>query len=149
MPSVRRASPLDAFVIAQHRSPDLKAGDPALMVYVDWVVGALARDVYVGFLAVEDDAVVAGAGLTLLEWGPTRHDPSPLVARLVNVYTAPTFRRRGLARDLTSRALDEAGRRGIRSISLATTPEARALYETLGFRAYAAEMRLRLEPPGA
>ncbi|GAA5532352.1 GNAT family N-acetyltransferase [Deinococcus aluminii] len=141
---IRPARPADAPLIALHRYP---AGADAAdrPVYAAWVAEALERGVYLGFLAVADGGeVVAGAGLILLEWGPTRGDPQPYRARVVNVWTHPDFRRRGLARELVTRCLQAARERGISRVSLGTSEMGRALYEGLGFQASGTELTLRL-----
>ncbi|MBB5295587.1 ribosomal protein S18 acetylase RimI-like enzyme [Deinococcus metallilatus] len=141
---IRPACPADAPIIACHRYP---AGADAAErpVYAAWVTEALERGVYLGFLAVADGGgVVAGAGLTLLEWGPTRGDPQPYRARVVNVWTHPDYRRRGLARELVTRCLQTAQERSITRVSLGTSEMGRALYKGLGFQASGTEMALRL-----
>lgn len=114
---------------------------------------ALAREVYLGWLAEQEGVILAGVGLTLLEWGPTHDDPNPWSARLINVFTEPAYRRQGLARALTAHTLGEAEARGVRSVSLTATREARALYEAFGFEPSPAEMRRKpggqgQRPPG-
>ncbi|WP_199776926.1 GNAT family N-acetyltransferase [Deinococcus sp. NW-56] len=137
---VRPATPADAPTLARHRFPDdADAGERA--AYAAWVAGAVERGLYLGFLAEgEEGRVVAGAGLTLLEWGPTRGDPQPWRGRIVNVWTDPDFRRRGLARELVTRCVEAARERGVTRLSLGTTEAGRALYGALGFRASDTEM---------
>lgn len=139
------ARPADAPTIGRHRYPD-QVDVEERPGYAAWVADALERGVYAGFLAVTDEGeVVAGAGLTLLEWGPAQGDPQPWRARIVNVWTQPSFRRGGLARELVARCLGAARERGIIHFSLGTSEMARPLYESLGFRASGTEMTLRLE----
>jgi GNAT superfamily N-acetyltransferase len=109
-------------------------------VYARWVVGAIARGTYVGWLAEASGEVVGGAGLVLLDWGPTRRDPNPIRGRIANVYTEPSWRRRGVARALVGQCINEAETRGIGVISLSTTLAARTLYAQLGFRAAEGQM---------
>ncbi|MDL2343332.1 GNAT family N-acetyltransferase [Deinococcus sp. MIMF12] len=136
----RPAGPADASTIAFHRYPEgIDAAERP--VYAAWVADALERGVYLGFLAVgAAGEVVAGAGLTLLEWGPTRGDPQPWRGRIVNVWTEPGFRRRGLAREGVTRCLEAARERGVTRLSLGTTDAGRALYRELGFRTSGTEM---------
>ena len=141
---IRPATPADAAHIALHRYPD-ETDCSQRPPYADWVRGALGRGVYIGQLVVDGPAVIAGAGLILLEWGPNRTDPNPLRARLVNVWTHADYRRRGLARQLTTDLLNQAKGRGIRTVSLGTTDMGKPLYEGLGFRTYPHEMLLNLE----
>ena len=51
------------------------------------------------------------------------------------VLTHPDFRRRGLARELVSRVMEQAKRLAIQTVKLDATDEGRGLYESLGFRA--------------
>jgi len=138
--TLRRAHQGDALTVAGHRYPGAEPHGEAVRAYAAWVAGAVARGSYLGWLAEVESVVVAGAGLVLLEWGPTRTDPSPLRGRVVNVYTDPAWRRRGLATALLERCLREAEALGIGVLGLGTTPQARALYERFGFKASTTEM---------
>lgn len=140
---IRPVQPSDAPTIALHRFP-AEADAAERPMYVEWATEAIQRDLCLGFLALAGEQVVAGAGLTLLHWGPTRGDPQPWRGRTVNVWTHPDHRRRGLARHLVRRCLEAARERGVTRLSLGTTAEARSLYETLGFTASTAEMTLTL-----
>ena len=144
----RPATPADAETIALHRYPDEKdaAERP---IYAAWVADALSRGLYLGFLHELNGEMIAGAGLTLLEWGPTRTDPQAFQGRLVNVYTHPRHRRQGHARQLVQACLNAALERGITRLNLGTTPAARPLYENLGFHASNTEMtvNLKVQPP--
>lgn len=137
---VRPATPADAPTLARHRYPD-EADAGERDAYAAWVAGALERGLYLGFLATGTEGrIVAGAGLTLLEWGPTRGDPQAWRGRIVNVWTDPDFRRRGLARELVTRCLEAARECGVTRLGLGTTEAGRALYEALGFRVSGTEM---------
>lgn len=140
---IRPARPCDAPTIAQHRFP-AEADAAERPIYAAWVTEAIQRGLYLGFLVLDGEEVVSGAGLTLLEWGPSRGDPQPWRGRIVNVWTHPDYRRRGLARELVEFCMDAARERGITRLSLGTTSEARHLYETLGFTASTTEMTFTL-----
>lgn len=144
---VQTVTPADAAHIARHRYPD-EADAGELAPYTAWVAGAMQRGQYLGFLTLDAGEIVAGAGLTLLEWGPSRGDQQPWRGRIVNVWTHPDWRRRGLAGELVSRCLEAAQERGITRIGLGTSAEARRLYGRLGFQASGTEMWLRLPTGG-
>ena len=144
---VHAVTPADALAVACHRYPnEFDTGERE--IYVTWVAGATERGLYLGFVALDVEEVVAGAGLTLLEWGPSRGDSQPWRARVVNVWMPPDWRRRGLGRDLVTRCLQVAGQRGVTRVGLGTSAEARALYEGLGLWADGSDMRLSLCGPG-
>lgn len=113
-------------------------------MYAAWVAGALADGRYVGYVVEHGTYVIAGAGLTVLEWGPSRGDPQPWRGRIVNVWTHPDWRRHGHARRLVTACLDAARDRGITRVHLGTSDMARGLYAALGFQSSSTEMWLVL-----
>lgn len=139
--ALRPARSEDARVVAGHRYPNTADAEAAAL-YAAWVEGALERGVYLGWLHEQDTQVIARVGLVLLEWGPTCDAASPYRARVVNVYTAPAWRRQGIARHLVAHALNAARSKGITQFALSSTDEAHDLYVGLGFRASLREMRL-------
>jgi ribosomal protein S18 acetylase RimI-like enzyme len=87
--------------------------------------------------------VIAGAGAVLLDWGPTRGEPSGLRGRLVNVYTDPAWRRQGVARNLVQEVMRRCQKREVQVFNLAATDDSASLYRSIGFVPYATEMILR------
>jgi GNAT superfamily N-acetyltransferase len=130
----------DRQTVARHRYPELSELHPALATYAHWLTDALTQEIYRGWFHEKDGQIVAGIGLILLNWGPSKNDPSPLRARVVNVYTAPEIRREGLARSLLTHALEETHVLGIQTVSLGTSEMGQSLYEEFGFQFYASEM---------
>jgi GNAT superfamily N-acetyltransferase len=64
-------------------------------------------------------------------------------ARLLNVYTEPAWRRRGIAERLVREALAWAAARGVGAVTLRASADGRSLYERLGFVAATHEMTFR------
>lgn len=106
-----------------------------------YVAGAIPSGEYLGWLAAPTDRsteIVAGAGLQVRRALP---HPDPRRQEIVlgpqgvvlNVYTEPSWRRRGLARLLMRHVLDWAKVNGVTNLVLHASPDARALYEELGF----------------
>jgi GNAT superfamily N-acetyltransferase len=104
----------------------------------------IERGRYIGWFAIDEDVVVAGAGAVLLDWGPTRANPGGEMARIVNVFTEEAFRGKGIARDLLEAVVHQCETVGVREFNLAATPQGRDLYRSLGFVDYPAEMRRRV-----
>ena len=90
-----------------------------------------------------DGQAVAGLGLWLIEWPPHLFGLARHRGYILNVYTHPDHRRKGLARDLTRIAVDWCGNHGIDFVFLHASPQGRLVYEGLGFQP-GSEMRLRL-----
>ncbi|MFZ6876391.1 GNAT family N-acetyltransferase [Undibacterium sp. Di27W] len=83
--------------------------------YAGWLKEALVSSKYCGLLAEVQGEVIAGAGMTILEWGSTRGDTQINRGRIVNVYTAPAWRRQGIAKMLVSRVIQLGEARGLRT----------------------------------
>ena len=110
---------------------------------------ALASGEYLAWLAALPSApsrVVAGAGLWLRPMIPRpRADEvvQGLEALIVNVYTEPDFRRRGIAALLVRHALEYTRDHRITRVLLHASKEGRPLYESLGF---VSTTEMRLDP---
>ena len=81
------------------------------------------------------DVPVACATLCYKRCIPTPGHPTGRRAHLMNVYTAPAYRRRGLARRLLTILHREAEGRGVTEITLDATQAGRCLYTSLGYAA--------------
>jgi GNAT superfamily N-acetyltransferase len=157
---VRSATPSDAPVIAWHRArmfQDMGQLPPALFEALKgraqaYLFEALARGEYVGWLASperEPETIVAGAGVQL-----RRVLPHPLQLGdggiavgegrhgiVLNLFTEPAWRRRGLGELLMRKILAWAQEERLERLVLHASDDGRRLYERLGFVA-TNEMRL-------
>jgi GNAT superfamily N-acetyltransferase len=148
----RQVGVADAGTIATHRYAmfrdmgyrDEAALDSMRKKFLPWVEQKLKSGDYLGWLAVaENNLVVAGAGLWLMDWPSHMLGSSARRGNILNVYTEPEFRRRGLAASLIQSALQWCKANGIDVVILHASAEGRALYERLGFQA-GNEMRIKL-----
>ena len=149
--SIRPATTADAAVIARHRARMFQdmgqlppaAFDPLRAAAETALAEALVRGDYVGWLlAPEGEAarVVAGAGVQLRDVLPHPVDRGGEVGVaagrhgiVLNVFTEPDWRRRGLAELLMRHVLQWARDQQLDSLVLHASAEGRALYERLGF----------------
>jgi ribosomal protein S18 acetylase RimI-like enzyme len=137
----RLATAADAELIAgQRRQMFVDAGQaedavlqPMMENFVAWVRPRLMDGSYVGWLVLERERVVAGAGMWVMDFPPHWMDAEPVRAYLLNFYVAPEFRGRGIARSMLEMAVEDARRRGIKVVSLHASPFGRPLYESRGF----------------
>jgi GNAT superfamily N-acetyltransferase len=152
--TLRRASVKDAKTIAHHRRSmfrdmgyrDEAALDSMMDKFLPWVETKMEAGEYLAWLAVMNgDSVVAGAGLWLMDWPAHMVGSSPRRGNILNVYTEPPFRRRGLARRLMEAALHWCEVNDIDFVILHASAEGRRLYESLGFRS-GNEMRTKVSP---
>jgi len=150
--SLRQATLEDARTIAKHRRlmfrdmgyADEAALDAMMAKFLPWLEKKIESRDYLAWLAVTTaDFVVAGAGLWLMDWPPHMVGSSSRRGNILNVYTDPQFRRRGLAKRLMQTALDWCKTNQIDFVILHASEEGRRLYESLGFLD-SNEMRLKL-----
>lgn len=142
MYQTRSATPADAAVITHHRHRmfvDAGRTDSQVLRnmserFQPWVAEMLTQGKYIGWLTLDGEKVIAGAGLLILDWPPHPLDPGCYRGYLLNVYVEPEYRRKKLASHLIDMALAEARRRNILVVALHSTEEGRALYEANGFR---------------
>jgi GNAT superfamily N-acetyltransferase len=146
----RRAEPNDAQALTQIRltffgdaltAPERDRLAECLPRYFAAHIG---RDL-IAYLAEEDGAIVAGVFLLIAERPAGPAFMSGRTGTILNVYTAPEHRRRGLARTLLEMAIADAREMDVARIDLKATPMGRVVYEKLGFRADAKNLPMTLE----
>ena len=148
--SIRLATLADAEIIIHHRQAmffemgyrDQAALDAMTAAFGPWLRSKMEAGEYLTWFAVASrGSIEAGLGLWLMDWPAHMIGPGARRANILNVYTEPGSRRRGLARRLMQAALEWCGSHGIRAVILHSSDDGRALYESLGFRP-TNEMRL-------
>ena len=149
--TVRRATPADVATIVAHRIAMFHdmgrfprgdggvAAEALARATADYLAGSVADGTYAGWLAVDaDGGVVGGAGVLLRADVPRQGVDGRVLtgpqALLLNVYTVPAWRRRGIAAVLVRTAVDWADARGCSAVVLHASDAGRLLYERLGLR---------------
>src|SRR5215472_10169936 len=103
--------------------------------FLPWVRRKMESGDYLAWFAeAADGLIAAGAGLWLMEWMPHRPGGPGRRGNILNVYTQPAYRRRGLARHLMNQILEWERKREIEVVILHASDEGRPLYESMGFR---------------
>ena len=108
----------------------------------DYYRAALADGSHAAWLVFDGDTWIGAGGVSFYRIMPTYHNPSGRRAYLMNIYTRPDYRRRGIARHMVDLLVGEARQRGITAISLEATDMGRPLYEAYGFVQMPSEMEL-------
>lgn len=150
-----RAGTLDDIpVILHHRRAmfeDMGRGTPGTLdesieLFRPTLERWLQDGTYRGFLAATASGeVVGGGGLIVHEWpaGPLGSRPSEQRAYILNVYTEPAYRRRGIARQIMEAIIECCRREGRCLVFLHASDQGRPIYEAMGFKP-TNEMRLKL-----
>ncbi len=139
---IRRATVADAAVIGHHRAGMFRdmgwiaddEVDALRAASCTYLLAALADGTYSGWVVETQGDVVAGGGAMIRCLMPRPGYPhGDEEAYVLNVYTEPKHRRRGLARRLMQEILAWYHARGITRIALHASDDGRPLYERLGF----------------
>src|ERR1019366_7079801 len=117
--SIRRATLADVDILIAHRRGvfhdmgyhDEAALDAMCAKFRPWLVAKMEAEQYLAWLASPASpdraaTVAAGSGLWIMDWPPHMVGGQARRGNVVNVYTAPAWRRRGLARRLMDTILD-------------------------------------------
>ena len=101
---------------------------------VAYLEPALDEGSFAAVVAEVDGRLVASSGLCLLRRLPVFDNPSGLEGYILNMYTEPAWRRRGLARAILGRLVELARERGVHRVWLHATADGWPLYEDEGFQ---------------
>ena len=153
MYSIRPATLEDAGIIATHRQrmfEDIGGHNQQKLQsmtenFRPWLESRMASGEYLGWLAMASDGMVAaGLGLWLMDWPPHVLGAGARRGNIVNVYTEPRHRRRGLARLLMNAALACCRANCVNVVILHASKDGQRLYDSMGFKP-TNEMRLVLD----
>ena len=103
---------------------------------------ALSDGSHIAYLVFDESGCIGTGGVSFFQVMPTYHNPSGKKAYIMNMYTNPKYRRKGIAYKTLDMLIKEIKRKGISSISLEATDMGRPLYEKYGFVKMNSEMEL-------
>jgi GNAT superfamily N-acetyltransferase len=149
---IREATPDDIPEILRQRRAmyqDMDYKDPktlAAMVVTSaaYLSEALPAGSFRAWLAVSGQRVVGGGAVLISPWPSHPNDGQCLRATILNVYTYPDHRKKGIGRQLMQTMIDWCRKEDFAFVSLHASKDGRHLYESLGFRP-TNEMRLNLQ----
>lgn len=104
----------------------------------------LSAGTFKAWLAEVNDEIIGTSGLVFFQRPPSMSNVTGLDAYVMNVYTQPAWRGRGVARTLLGHLLDYVKTTSSRLVFLHATPQGRTLYQQMGFHASDEVMELRL-----
>jgi GNAT superfamily N-acetyltransferase len=109
----------------------------------DYLKKAIPEGSFRSWLACDHGRVVAGGAVVISAWPAHAYDLECRRATILNVYTEPEYRRRGIARQIMDAMIAWCKQEGFARVSLHASKQGRHLYESLGFED-SNEMRLNL-----
>jgi GNAT superfamily N-acetyltransferase len=149
--TVREASPGDIPEILRQRCgmySDMGTKNPDALsamakLSAEYLSRAMADGSFRAWLACDGDRVVSGGAVIITPWMAHPYDLECRRATILNVYTDPEYRLRGLARKIMQTIIDWCKHEGLARVTLHASEDGRHLYESLGFES-SNEMRLKL-----
>lgn len=103
---------------------------------------ALETGEYIAYLVYDNGAFVGAGGVSFYQVMSTYHNPTGKKTYIMNMYTAPEYRRQGIAIHTLDLLVKYAKEQGVLQITLEATDMGRPLYERYGFVKMEDEMEL-------
>jgi FolB domain-containing protein len=100
---------------------------------------------YLSWVADVNGQAVASGGLVIRSAPPTIHNASDLEGYVISVFTAPEWRKQGMARGIMNAIISYLRENGIAKVTLRATDQGRPLYLSLGFTPDEREMALDIK----
>lgn len=126
---------------ANKLSPDVDMNEIKIQSY-NYYKKALCTDTHIAYLAFDQNRFIGAGGVSFFQVMPTYHNPTGDRAYIMNMYTAPEYRRKGIAFHILDLLVKDCKSRGVTAISLEATDMGRPLYEKYGFITMKHEMEL-------
>ena len=102
----------------------------------------LQAETHIAYLVFDGEKFIGAGGVSFFRVMPTYHNPTGWKAYIMNMYTNPNYRRKGIAYHTLGLLIEEAKKKGVKHISLEATDMGRLLYESYGFVHMKDEMEL-------
>ena len=99
----------------------------------DYYVRHMADGTFVAWLALDGDQIIGTSGMSFVEKPPYFGCPSGKIGLLSSMFTEPSYRRKGIARELLSRVVDEARMYGCGTVQITASDMGVLLYTDFGF----------------
>ena len=130
-------------MIAHHRLgmfTEMGFGDPSTYAeyaseFQSFAAREMAAEPFSAWLAeTSEGKIVAGGAVLIVPWPANPIHRKQQRAFLLNVFTEPAFRRRGIARSLVQTMSDWCRGQGFGSVFLHASDAGRPLYQSMGFQ---------------
>ena len=99
----------------------------------DYYIRHMADGTFVSWLAMDGDRIVGTSGMSFVEKPPYFGCPSGRIGLLSSMFTDPNYRRRGIAKELLTRVVDEARKYGCGIVQITASDMGVLLYTDFGF----------------
>lgn len=108
----------------------------------EYYKSALEIGEHIAYLVYDNETFIGAGGVSFYQVMPTYHNPTGKKAYIMNMYTAPAYRRQGIAFHTLDLLVKDVRKQGVSQITLEATEMGRPLYEKYGFVKMEDEMEL-------
>ncbi|MBR4429078.1 MAG: GNAT family N-acetyltransferase [Clostridia bacterium] len=130
------AADLERFIpmrISQLREEGATEDTDLVPALTDYYIRHLADGSFVSYLALDGESIIGTSGMSFVEKPPYFGCPTGKIGLLSSMYTLPAYRRRGIARELLRRVVEEARAYGCGSVQITASDMGVMLYTDFGF----------------
>jgi GNAT superfamily N-acetyltransferase len=127
---------LDTFIsmrINQLREEGAKEDIDLRPALKDYYQRHIADGTFFSWIALDNDKIIGTSGISIVEKPPYFGCPSGKIARLSSMFTAPQHRRKGIAKELLSRVIEDARNHGCGTVQITASDMGVKLYTAFGF----------------
>lgn len=127
---------LDAFIemrIEQLREEGAKEDIDLVPALKDYYHRHMADGTFISWIAVCDGKIIGTSGISIVEKPPYFGCPSGKIGILSSMFTVKEYRRKGIAKELLSKVVNEAKKQGCGTVQITASDMGVLLYSNFGF----------------
>ena len=99
----------------------------------DYYQRHMADGTFISLIALDNEKIIGTSGMSIVEKPPYFGCPSGKIGLLSSMFTNELYRRRGIAKELLSRVIDEAREKGCGTVQITASDMGVLLYSDFGF----------------
>ena len=119
--------------ITQLREEGAKEDFDLMPALKDYYNRHLADGTFISWLALDGDKIIGTSGMSFVEKPPYFGCPSGRLGLLSSMFTNPDYRRKGIAKELLGRVVEEARAYGCGAVQITASDMGVKLYTAYGF----------------
>jgi GNAT superfamily N-acetyltransferase len=119
--------------ITQLREEGAKEDFDLVPALKDYYKRHLSDGTFVSWLALDGDKIIGTSGMSFVEKPPYFGCPSGRIGLLSSMFTNPDYRRKGIAKELLHRVVEEARAYGCGAVQITASDMGVKLYTAYGF----------------
>ncbi len=93
----------------------------------------MADDTFVSWIALDGNKIIGTSGMSFVEKPPYFGCPTGKIGLLSSMFTNPSYRRMGIAKELLKRVIEEARKYGCATVQITASDMGVKLYTAYGF----------------